>query len=376
MTGPPPPAAAPPRPDSPGRIPSLDGLRAIAILLVLSVHLGQRYFTTASQARLGALFVADGVGIFFVLSGFLITTLLLREHETTGRISLGAFYLRRTLRILPPLYVYLAAVAVISAALHLGQRGILPSIFFFRNMIDPSNAWMTEHVWSLSLEEQFYLLWPFAFVLVLAHGGRRGAGLLASALILLAPVIRVGIWATHLPLFAHRETYFLFARMDALMSGCLLAILVGTARFERLFARFARLWWLPPLYLFLLSSLMNAALGNAWHLTLGFTLDSLSAAWFILWCARNATHPVGRLLNSRVMVALGVWSYSAYLWQTLFTHAQPGLGLVNSFPWSLGMILLAAWASYTFIEQPSFALRRRVMRRLHKPAEDPKPAAT
>jgi peptidoglycan/LPS O-acetylase OafA/YrhL len=368
-----PPSGLPPGPPpapSRGRIPSLDGLRAVAILLVIGVHLGQRYFTLP-QARIAGLFVADGVGIFFVLSGFLITTLLLREHETTGRIDLRAFYLRRTLRILPPLYVYLAAVVLLSVVLHLHQQGIAASVFFYRNMVDPPHAALTEHVWSLSLEEQFYLLWPFAFVLALVRGGKRAASRLAAALILAAPVVRVGIWATHLPLFAHRETYFLFARMDALMSGCLLALLVGIPRFERVFAQVSRVWWLLPLYFFLLSGLMNAALGNAWHMTLGLTLDSLTAALFILWCARHPDHLLGRLLNSRPMVTLGVLSYSAYLWQTLFTHAEPQLGFINRAPWSLGMILLAAWISYRVIERPSFALRASIVERLRNcaPAE-------
>ncbi len=364
--------AMPPNDASPGRIPSLDGLRAVALGLVIAVHLGQRYLPGTPYAPIGAIFVADGVGIFFVLSGFLITTLLLREHERTGRIDLRAFYLRRTLRILPPLYVYLLTVVLLSSVLGLHQQGIAASVFFFRNLVDPPHAALTEHVWSLSLEEQFYLLWPFAFVLALrpglAHGGRRRASRTAAALILAAPFVRVGIWATHLPLFAHRETYFLFARMDALMSGCLLALLVGTPRFERLFARLSRVWWLLPLYFFLLSGVMNAALGNAWHMTLGLTLDSLTAALFILWCARHASHPVGRLLNSRPMVTLGVLSYSAYLWQTLFTHAEPRLGFINRAPWSLGMILAAAWVSYSVIERPSFALRGQLIGRLRTPA--------
>jgi peptidoglycan/LPS O-acetylase OafA/YrhL len=362
--------------ESPQRIPSLDGLRAVAILLVIGLHFGLRYLTSVPHAALFGYFVTDGVGIFFVLSGFLITTLLLREHERTGRIHLGAFYLRRTLRILPPLYVYLGVLALLSAWLHFEQEGILASALFFRNMVDPPHAALTEHVWSLSLEEQFYLLWPFAFVHALARGGRRLTGRLALVLILLAPVVRVFIWSTHLPIFAQRETYFLFARMDALMGGCLMAILVGNPRFERLFARISRLWWLLPLYMFMLSGLLDRLLGNGWKFTLGLTFDSITTACFVVWCARHPDHPVGRLLNSRVMVTLGLWSYSAYLWQTLFSHAQAGLGPVNHLPWSLPMILLAAWASYTFVERPTFRLRGKLMAWLHaRPEPLPPPDA-
>ena len=348
----------------PRRIPSLDGLRAVAIVLVVFAHLGQRYLPGTSFAVAGSIFVPDGVGIFFVLSGYLITTLMVRELAHTGAIDLKAFYLRRTLRILPPLYVYLCAAFLLSLWLHLNTGGIAASLLFCRNLVNPPNGWLTEHVWSLSLEEQFYFLWPFAFVLAMARGGRAMAARLAAGLIVVAPLVRVGMRAVHL--FPHREAYFLFGRMDALMCGCLLALVVGQPRFERLFARIAKVWWLLPLEYFILSSVLNTLLGGAWRLSVGLTLDSVCGALFILWCSRHAEHPVGRVLNSRVMVTLGVWSYSMYLWQTLFTHAQSGIAPINELPWSLGCIVVAAWASYTFVERPSFALRSEIMKRLSR----------
>src|SRR6202021_1369361 len=164
------------------RIPSLDGLRAVAILLVISLHIIQRNITSLGNLKLGVpLFLlasGDGVGIFFVLSGFLITGLLLKEYDATGRINLINFYLRRTFRILPPLYTYLAFViifcAVIGYPLH--ARTIDGSALFFLDYFPGDGQWFTEHTWSLCIEEQFYLLWPVALIWALTRGGRPAGG--------------------------------------------------------------------------------------------------------------------------------------------------------------------------------------------------------
>ncbi|HEY0785460.1 MAG TPA: acyltransferase [Acidobacteriaceae bacterium] len=339
-----------------GRIASLDGLRAVALLLVVLLHLGERF----DAPKLPLAFVADGVGIFFVLSGFLITTLLLREYGSTGRIDLPRFYLRRTFRILPPLYFYLGAVVLLSTLAHVEQHGLMSAGLFYRNLISVPRGWMTEHTWSLSLEEQFYLLWPFALVVVLGRRGRDAAAWLALGLIVCAPVVRVTMKASHLPMFEHRESYFLFARMDALMCGCLLAMLVGKPWFERAFAHVARLWWVLPLQYVVVSGLLNYRFTVAYRMTVGMTLDSIAAALFILWASRNVSHPVGRLLNCRPMVALGTWSYSAYLWQTIFTHAEPALSSINRMPWALLLLVAVAWVSYRWVEQPALLLRVRL----------------
>ena len=156
----------------PRHIPSLDGLRALSVLLVIVLHTLLRnhlYNQIPFVYRLvgnGSL----GVFIFFVISGYLITTLLLREREKTGTISLKSFYIRRAFRILPPLYLYILFLAVLGATGHLpgmNRRELITALTLTRNYVPHVSLWAMEHFWSLCIEEQFYLLWPT--VLVLLH---------------------------------------------------------------------------------------------------------------------------------------------------------------------------------------------------------------
>ena len=159
---------------SSGRYLALDGLRAIAILLVLVSHLqGTPGFPSMPQGfwhlgNLGNL----GVRIFFVLSGFIITHLLLREEARTGRASLAAFYRRRAYRILPPLLVFMVAMLGLRSlgVVNFATFRWIRTLFFLGN-VGTDGTWTLGHLWSLAVEEQFYLLWP----VLLVGLGRRGA---------------------------------------------------------------------------------------------------------------------------------------------------------------------------------------------------------
>jgi peptidoglycan/LPS O-acetylase OafA/YrhL len=147
-------------------LPSLDGIRAVAVFLVVFYHLGVR--------GIGA---GMGVLIFFVLSGFLITWLLLKEEERFGRISLKLFYARRTLRIFPAFYVYWFLVIGLSiiASRHIFKAQAISSFFYVNNYYqaifgDPNTG--LSHTWSLGVEEQFYVLWPVTFLLLRNNHGR------------------------------------------------------------------------------------------------------------------------------------------------------------------------------------------------------------
>ena len=184
-----------------GRIPGLDGLRAVAVLAVLAYHLWPEWFPGG--------FV--GVDVFFVISGFLITTLLLRERRSAGRIAFGAFWLRRARRLLPPLItvvvVSLAAARLVDADLLVGApRQVLGALTFSTNWVevgagadyfDHSTPTLFMTFWSLAVEEQFYLLWPAVFALVAAARIRsnvmaRAAGgvALGSALLMAVLMLR------------------------------------------------------------------------------------------------------------------------------------------------------------------------------------------
>ena len=348
------------------RIPSLDGLRALAISLIVLLHITQHYhaqivnttFYKVVVAHDYAMWPGDGVGIFFVLSGFLITTLLLKDFNKSGRIDIRSFYIRRAFRILPPLLVYLAFAAGFSLYQHIpfDTTSFMAALFFYRDYFFAHNLWLVQHTWSLSVEEQFYLLWPVALLLLLRFKGRKAAAWFAGGLILITPLLRV-VLSRAIPSLAHEEYYMLHARMDALMSGCLVALCVGLPRFEAAYQKIAKVWWLLPLEFWTVSHL----LGVPYRKTVGLTIDSVVMAFFILWAARNADHWVGRFLNSRIMVQAGVLSYSAYLWQTFFLH-QSNTTWSGRFPFSIAYIWIAAWASYTFVEQPCLRLRDRLMR--------------
>ena len=179
-------------PSVPIRIPSLDGVRAASISLVILGHL---VGTTGFPVGAGALSHIGNFGVrcFFVISGFLITTLLLREWHANGNISISRFYLRRSLRIFPACYFF---ILVMFLAWQFGwieveSREWLHAATYTMNYMH-DGTWNLSHLWSLSAEEQFYLLWPGVLVVV---GLRRGI-ILAAIIVITVPFIRWSMW-TH-----------------------------------------------------------------------------------------------------------------------------------------------------------------------------------
>jgi peptidoglycan/LPS O-acetylase OafA/YrhL len=335
--------------DRSGRIPSLDGLRAVSVTMVLVAHLATRAGLHL-RLDLGNL----GVRVFFVLSGFLITTLLAREHETTGRIGLGAFYLRRTLRIFPPFYALLLAVtaARLAGVLPLPWSDLAHAATYTMNYA-PERTWTLGHTWSLAVEEQFYLLWPA--VLILA-GFRRGLAVAVLALAA-APLARTAtylLWPAARPGLG--ETFP--TACDALAAGCALALVRD------------RLWASPwyrralgsPLFL-LVPALALAAQAQVVHplffCLAGATLVNLAVALIVDRVVRFPGGASGRFLALRPVALVGAASYSIYLWQ------QPFLDPAVQTGWRatpLNLLLLAACAatSHLLLERPLAARRHPV----------------
>ena len=200
------------------RIPTLDGLRAVSIVLVLLNHLVGTLYYPAILSPLGE-FGNFGVRVFFVISGYLITSLLIKEHERTGSISLKNFYLRRVFRIFPAAYTYLLVLAVLNAKYHILHRHDLLFAATYLTNFRLSRAWYVGHLWSLAVEEQFYMLWPMVLVV---WGIRRGSRI-ALATILLSPFARVAAWYA-LPMMRERIGEMFFTIADPIAFGCLLAI--------------------------------------------------------------------------------------------------------------------------------------------------------
>lgn len=343
-------------------IPSLDGLRALSVLMVVAAHVN------GSLARLipfipfwlylvwGAL----GVQTFFVISGFLITHLLLKELNATRTISLKHFYFRRALRIFPAFYVYLAVCLAVTLAGWVpgNLRAFLVAGTYTWNYLGGGSELLV-HTWSLSLEEQFYLLWPAALVFL----GTRKSIKLAVWVILLSPVSRV---VTYFLMPNHRALLnaMLHTGLDSIMFGCLLAILWRDVRFNQRVQPFVRGWVAACAAAFCLvlgPVFLGARFRGSYGLVFGFTLNAICLSLILLYVVRIPNSPAGRLLNTPVLRHLGVISYSLYLWQEMFT----GENSVRFFPWSLPAILACAELSYWVVERPFLRLRNHLESAFH-----------
>ncbi len=357
------------------RIPSLDGLRAISILLVIVGHLFVGKNITFRDSPL-LIIVGNGllgVTIFFVISGFLITSLLLREHETRGQISLQNFYIRRILRIFPPFYAYVAVLGLLTAAgwVFLSHWDFLSAVTFTVDYSPKHNAWPIQHAWSLSVEEQFYLLWPALLVLCIHRWGRLAAAKVACALIVVSPLLRE---LTHLyggSHFANRIPYMLHTRIDSLMFGCLAALLSGTELLEGIYKCGARIVWLLPAFVFVASPVLEDRFGGTYTYIVGHSLEGACIAVTMLWLVRNSHSVVGKILNSRPMIHLGVISYSVYLWQQVFLPG--GNTAIGRFPANVICVGIVSELSYYVVEKRFLKWRKYFAA---APRVAPGPAAT
>ena len=342
-------------------IPTLDGWRAIAIVTVLLAHgLDPQMFPRAYRLGHG------GVLIFFGISGFLITSRLLDEVASRGRISFRNFYLRRAFRILPPSLVYLLTIAVLAGVgiVDCPPRRILYALGLIINYAPvTSNSWYTEHFWSLSVEEHFYLIWPAALAAMGVVRARWLTPLLALAFATwhyvdgrLGLIVRA-FAAPHLTYNAFRSDYV----ADTLLWGCALAMLFR--------------WKRPKLSSPLADGLAVAILAligfGLVHEIRGFSMGVPEAmhALVIVPIVATVAAPqgfLGRLLEADAVRFIGRLSYSIYLWQQLFLKVPAG-SLLQRFPLNIVAIFLAALGSYYLVERPLIRLGQSIVRRGSRP---------
>ena len=336
--------------DTRGRIPGLDGLRAISIAIVLYAHsMGTRNMPPVPQI---SVFGDLGVRTFFVISGFLITTLLLDEYGKHGRISLRDFYIRRVYRIFPAFYVYLAVLLGIAAVgwISLPATDVAFAATYTMNF-HAQRTWWLGHLWSLAVEEQFYLVWPLAMSLLRP----QRALWFAIGAIIAAPVLRCAAWVVWPSVRPLTDQAFPFV-FDTLATGCVLALArdwLETSPIYTAWIDSPAFWVLPLACVFAL-----AVPRTGFNLGLGVTIGNLGIAMAIHRCVRHPEFPVGRVLAWRPLVFVGGLSYSLYLWQQPFVNRHAD-SIVNSFPFHLLCALGAALASYYLVEQPMLALRTR-----------------
>lgn len=334
------------------RIPTLDGWRAVAILAVIWHHAMQYFFTNEDAYYLtAARFGAFGVDVFFGLSGVLITGLLLKQWNETGSINLKAFYTRRAFRILPIYLLFLCVVAM--AGLMHGPRELASCLLFFRNYLPTGWVWRdTGHLWSLSVEEHFYLIWPGILVLCGVKWGRNVAAYFAMAVglwRLLEPTMNLHLFPEVPP---HLRTDL---RLDAILWGAVVAFTLNDAKAREKLRLQLRFWpWLGMVAVAFLSIIFYS------------NLTSVFLAVLIpMILAGTLLHPewlVSRLLDSTPIAWVGRISYSLYIWQQLFL--VPGWEHPSHFwtrsPWNLAVILAIACASYYFVETPLLRLGGRL----------------
>ncbi len=308
-----------------------------------------------------------GVRVFFVISGFLITSLLIHEHGKTKTISLRSFYIRRAFRIFPAFYAFILAMVIADqlGAIVVHSSDVIHAITYTQNY-HYDRSWELGHIWSLSVEEQFYLLWPALFLLA----GPRHIGKVALAMVLAAPLFRVVAWFTMpSPDDVIFEAYPCV--MDAIAAGSLLAIgrtkLDGSPRYQA-FLR-SPVFLLVPLIVIW----SNTEGWFATDYTVKVTMSNLAIALIVDRCVRVTAGPVFEALNWRPMIWLGTMSYSLYLWQEPFLNHHAHTGLTT---WPVNVVLAVACAigSYYLVESPFFALRDQWASRAARRRESARPA--
>lgn len=333
------------------RIPSLDGLRALSIALVMLGHLsGTTGFIQLPQLLSGVSFL--GVRVFFIISGFLITSLLLEEEARTRTVSLGHFYFRRTMRIFPPFYVFVACMALAGSMgwIELREHDILAAVTYTMNY-HQDRSWFLGHTWSLAVEEQFYLLWP----LLMKYLGSRRAAHAALVTVVCAPLVRIAL-LIFAPGFREGigETFPTVA--DAIATGCLLAFYRDRIGASSLGGRFlnSRAVWITPVLVLGVASIPSTKFG----FLVGQTLANVGIALVLERVVRSPGDAVGRFLNTPVVIRVGVLSYSLYLWQQPFLNRYSDHPIAM-FPLNVALACVAAAVSYRVIERPALRLRTR-----------------
>jgi peptidoglycan/LPS O-acetylase OafA/YrhL len=342
-------------PATSSRIPSLDGLRAISISLVLFGHLlGGRGFIPMAPPVDALDYGNLGVRVFFVISGYLISSILFSEMRKRGTVSLAKFYFRRAFRIFPAFY---ANVAVMSVLASLGYAALRPGDILhaatYTTNYHYDRAWTLGHMWSLAVEEQFYVLWP---VILLLLGKKRGLHV-AAGFVLLAPAIRVATRVLHLgPQAGVGETFQTVG--DAIAVGCLLAGYRDELHASR---RYLSLQG-SPFFAFVPVVAVLAGLTQHHPLVsgaVGEPIINVCIALTVDYCIRNSRGSVGRVLNWGPLAFVGTLSYSLYLWQQLFLNRQSTAPFAV-FPLNLALAFGAAFLSYYLVERPFLRWREQL----------------
>lgn len=350
-------------------LPTLDGWRAIAIILVLFAHgsdsIFRGYGLDLRQFHYIGLF---GVQIFFGLSGFLITSRLIADEQKRGSISLSSFYIRRFFRILPASLVFLFTIAI------LGMAGIIPvtigrwlsSLLFFANYSTAQATWYLGHFWSLAVEEHFYFVWPLVFFLVKKTEKRQAVVVLTALMIALwrALDFKLQITGSSPAVFWGRSDI----QVDNIIWGVLVALLFNDKNWRVQIELFLRHPITMPLMIMTLVVLSAAHVAD-WKLKfILITFKAIIIPLLILGTMINANRFMFFILETPIFKLLGRLSYSIYLWQQLFLvwdgETLQVLALVQYFPINYVLVFFCAIVSFLLVEKPMIGFGHRIANRV------------
>jgi peptidoglycan/LPS O-acetylase OafA/YrhL len=355
-----------------GRVAGFDGLRALSVIAVVLTHLGV-YEQLKKLGWLGSRTVPlvdgwTGVQVFFVLSGFLITALLIHERAKTGTVSLRNFYLRRVLRILPLYFLVLLLTLLVHLLVWpvITGRGLLAASVFGTNFM-PKPWWssLLAHTWSLAVEEHFYLIWPFSLALLLAFDWRK-----AVRYLLLFTVLSVGVCALVIHFEAlgrdfYVETWSFFAGVHIAL-GCAAAILVLAEPFRE---RAKLLLASPVVPVLAVAAFSHSLLTNGgffprvWTSPFSDLVRSLGIVLLVSWIFVNQGSIVVRLLEVAPLRYIGKISYGVYMWQGFLLSSNTHRFADQLWPPSalvgLACLVVVAPLSFHVFEQPITAIGKR-----------------
>lgn len=350
-----------------GHRPALDGLRGVAVTMVVLYHVGRYLWLGSPSWTLHGGFI--GVDLFFALSGFLITVLLLGEADRRGDVALGAFAVRRLRRLVPVLVAVMAALLALALAGKMYATDdvvdtAVPVLTFTHNWaVAAGDHVLVGHLWSIGVEAQFYLVWAVAVALALRtrrpHAVLAGAALVGIAAVVAWRAYLLEDGASLFDLYVRTTT-----RLDAPLVGALAGVIASAGWLPWFRGKAAAAVGAVGLVLVVWGAVVLDFADRALYRGL-FTGVALCAALGVLAAVRSADGPLARVLAFRPLIAAGLVSYSLYVWhlpvfQIVLKNTRrwdvlPRVGL------ALGVSLTLAVLSYRFIERP-FLRRRRPAR--------------